>query len=145
MFCHKCKADVHPAQIMATRAAGEGSVANGFYNQCPRCQSPMPDFDVQEPAAARVSSLPVGGSERQKSNESHVRRGSMIDMAKSELAEADREIASLHARIAETKTEIALKKVHRAGLLRVVSAYEKASRSSASLAAASPSDDTLAN
>lgn len=132
MFCHKCKVDVHPAQVLATRSVGEGSVANGLYNQCPRCQCPMPDMPVAEPVAVYGERGASPQPQLSLAAPTTPARGSaptsMIDMARAELTAADLQIAQLQARIVQIKTDITLKKAHRAGLLKVVAAYEKAAR-----------------
>ncbi len=132
-ICGKCKEDVHPALVMATRQMGEGSCPNGFYKQCPRCQSFMPEEVAAETVTASRAPVRTQFPEptttpTPRANVSASPRPSMIDLARAELAQADIDIVQLQASIAHAKTEIALKKAHRAGLLKVVSAYERAAK-----------------
>lgn len=144
MFCNKCKVDVHPAKILGTVSAGkdmEGVIPGAFFNQCPLCQCPMPDdAPVIEMPKAERPLMPMGGLLRPQQAAAPKRAGSLIDSARAELADADASIAKMQARIAELKTEITLAKSHRAGLLRVVAAYERGVRGVAVKAAAEADD-----
>jgi len=148
MFCQRCQLDVHPAKTLGgatttmqiaedgsmTAISGETVHAGGFYNQCPKCSSILPDPEPSADDAAVPNAVqPEAHSASQivrdvSAKQQPKRTGGVLEDARLELAYVDAEIASMMAEVGKLKTEIQLKRAHRNGLMAVLRAYERAAR-----------------
>ena len=146
MICPKCKVDVHPAQVVATQKIGEESStwANGlFINQCPRCQSLLPDDPAEsidqdvvigvpgmlveafEKPVVEERTLRLIKSDRPPLKKVEPKRDTALDVARADLAAIDNEISAAIGDIERLKSRLVVAKAKRKAHLKIVTLLER--------------------